>query len=87
MNPVAKVVLYASGDWNSDKTDVAAGRLLLRMGADVVTQHTNGLELQNLFHSAGLPTLGVWSNYAATQGDLVLVPAPTHTGRARVGTG
>lgn len=73
VNPNVTVVLYFTDDWNSDALDVVIGELFLQMGVDVVSQHTNGLSLQTLFHQNGKYSTGVWSNYAAQLGDYVLV--------------
>ena len=74
MNPDARVVLYAAGDWNNlDNRDVEIGHILLKMGADIVTQHTAGMDLQNLFINKGLYTMGIWSNYGDAMGPQVLV--------------
>eukprot|EP00854_Cymbomonas_tetramitiformis_P009837 gene9837-11652_t len=75
VNPNVTVVLHFTDDWNSDAVDVVIGELFLQMGVDVVSQHTNGLSLQTLFHSHGKYSTGVWSNYAAQLGDYVLVSA------------
>ena len=78
VNPNATVVMFESGSFNSFTVDPKIGRILLRMGADIVTQHTNGLALQELFHAEEKFSIGVWSNYAANvpKGDLVLVRKP-----------
>jgi basic membrane lipoprotein Med (substrate-binding protein (PBP1-ABC) superfamily) len=89
-HPTATVLLYGTGTWAPDgmfsqgnltwKSDLLVGKLLLRQGADIITQHTNGLGLSSLVHNASTAeepryTLGVWSNMGATLGDHVLVSA------------
>eukprot|EP00240_Pyramimonas_obovata_P000193 CAMPEP_0118928276 /NCGR_PEP_ID=MMETSP1169-20130426/5554_1 /TAXON_ID=36882 /ORGANISM="Pyramimonas obovata, Strain CCMP722" /LENGTH=2032 /DNA_ID=CAMNT_0006870203 /DNA_START=97 /DNA_END=6195 /DNA_ORIENTATION=- len=77
VNPNATVVMFLTGSFNSFEIDPKIGRILLHMGADIVTQHTNGLALQELFHAQDKFSIGVWSNYAANvpRGDLVLTSA------------
>jgi hypothetical protein len=78
VNPNATVVFYTAGGWdNENNIDVEIGNLLLSMGADIVTQHTNGLELQSLFHRNNRYSMGQWANYGATEGSKVLVSQPT----------
>jgi len=68
-----RVVVYFTEDFNSYDTDLYIGRIMLKLGVDVVTIHTNGVKLHTLFHQHELYSTGHVVDLGSVYGDRVLV--------------
>ena len=52
--------MYYTYDWNNDDLDIIAAYDMMARGADIMSQHTNGLGAQRVFGAANLSTIGIF---------------------------